>query len=344
MKKFFLIYTLLLLVSSVGYAQVDDDFSDGDFSNNPNWIGTSDLFFVNNWKQLQSCASSAVDAYLSTVSMVNYNATWNCSVRISTRPSAYNYSRFYLCAENADPTTGSALYVQVGGKKRNISLCIKNNNTLTVLAETEEQIVNEDDNRVELSVTYSSAGYILSYKMGNDDFKTINASVQDRINSNYCSVYYSCSSKKGSEYYFDNIKIVGEVKNVETQPVHEDTDTIDQSDTDTIGTEQNIAKLSLRATNFSPNGDGFEDECLIDYILPSDGYTATMQVFTPSGKRIAAIAENQLLQQSGTISWNGTNNSGSTVQIGLYVINCELINVSTGHSFKKLLIVSVSAR
>lgn len=504
MKKQFCIFFLTLFAVCSALAQLKDDFSDGDFTANPNWIGTSDLFVVNSWHQLQSRASGSATAYLSTVSMVNYNATWSCSVRISTRPSAYNYARYYMCAENQDPTTGNALYVQVGGKKRNISLCIKRNDAQTILAETEEDVLSADDNRIELSIQFSKLGYVLSYKVGNDDYKTIRANTQDRVNSNYCSVYYSCTSKTGSDYYFDNIEAIGEVRDadevlaadtsllsnliineimfepaadnqefvelynksevplllsemslttrnedgefrsgtvlpdVEIAPksyivlvkdaeqlcsyygiescelIHSVTwtrqlpndgatiyllygeqvivDSVDYSPKmhhQLLQTTKNVSlerispdlpsvcsswqsasaesgyatparrnsqyidienepeksvQLSVERPNFSPNGDGFEDECVINYALPSSGYTATIIVFTPSGVRIASVTENQLLQQSGTISWNGMSDSGSVVQIGIYVISCELININTGLSHRKLLTVYVSAR
>ena len=63
MKKT-LIFLLLLPFSL--FAQVTDDFSDGDFTQNPSWSGTADKFTINTNLQLQLDAEEAGTAYLST--------------------------------------------------------------------------------------------------------------------------------------------------------------------------------------------------------------------------------------------------------------------------------------
>ena len=55
---------IVLFFPVMASAQVSDDFSDGDFTANPAWIGTDTSFKVNNSYQLQSNATSAGEAWI----------------------------------------------------------------------------------------------------------------------------------------------------------------------------------------------------------------------------------------------------------------------------------------
>ena len=63
-------HTLLLLfffsLSLVADAQVNDDFSDADFTNNPTWNGADALYTVNSSGQVQTNDVVAGLAYLAT--------------------------------------------------------------------------------------------------------------------------------------------------------------------------------------------------------------------------------------------------------------------------------------
>jgi hypothetical protein len=67
--KFFSVL-LIILSSNLCQSQILEDFDDGNFSNNPSWIGDDSLFQVNTIGQLQSKGSTNVgkDIFLSTVS------------------------------------------------------------------------------------------------------------------------------------------------------------------------------------------------------------------------------------------------------------------------------------
>ena len=62
-----LLLTSFLLILCVCQAQVIDDFSDGNFNENPAWLGNDSLFIINDEKQLQLNAESDGNAWLSIV-------------------------------------------------------------------------------------------------------------------------------------------------------------------------------------------------------------------------------------------------------------------------------------
>lgn len=93
---------LILIVPICCFGQVVDDFSDGDFTDNPVWIGTEALFVVNANYQLQLNAESAGEASLFCEEDMANGVTdgeyeWQFWLREAFSPSANNFSDIYLC-------------------------------------------------------------------------------------------------------------------------------------------------------------------------------------------------------------------------------------------------------
>lgn len=99
MKKTFL---LLLLLPFSLFAQVSDDFSDGDFSQNPAWSGTDSCYTINPNFQLQLNANAADRAYLSLPFADFQEMEWRFWMREAFSPSGNNYADVYLCSNHAD--------------------------------------------------------------------------------------------------------------------------------------------------------------------------------------------------------------------------------------------------
>ena len=93
---------LILILPLSCMAQVVDDFSDGDFTDNPTWTGTEELFVVNNDKRLQLNAETAGNAWLFCDANVADSVTdgefeWRFWLREAFAPSTNNFSDVYLC-------------------------------------------------------------------------------------------------------------------------------------------------------------------------------------------------------------------------------------------------------
>ena len=122
MKKT-LIFLLLMPFSL--FAQVVDDFSDGDFTQNPTWSGTADKFTINTNSQLQLNAEEAGTAYLSTPITEYESMEWQFWIREAFSPSGNNFTNVWLCADNADledVTQGYFLRFGEGGSNDAIEL------------------------------------------------------------------------------------------------------------------------------------------------------------------------------------------------------------------------------
>jgi len=100
MKTFLL--TILLIIPVFAKTQLIEQFSDGDFTNNPVWTGTTSDFTVNTSGQLQTNASVASASYLSTPNLLTSLADkeWRFQLRQNFAGSATNYTRIFLTADD----------------------------------------------------------------------------------------------------------------------------------------------------------------------------------------------------------------------------------------------------
>jgi len=116
-----LIYIALLVAPLSLLAQFTDDFSDGDFTNNPTWTGdTQDYQVTAGELQLFHTDGSGTAAsgktYLSSAVQIADSTNWEFFVRQDFSPSSSNYSRVYLSTDAADllgPLNG--YFVRMGG-------------------------------------------------------------------------------------------------------------------------------------------------------------------------------------------------------------------------------------
>ena len=101
MKKALLLLVFLPLSL---LAQITDDFADGDFTHDPAWTGTTELYAVNSHQQLQLNAEGEGSAYLSIPFTAYESMEWRFWIKESFAPSGNNYSDVWLCANDANLT------------------------------------------------------------------------------------------------------------------------------------------------------------------------------------------------------------------------------------------------
>ena len=117
---FFKIIKLILVFLPLAFtAQLNEDFSDGNFTSNPQWNGDVANFIVNSSNELQLNAPSVSDiSYLSTeTGILDFSDTiiWNFRMNMLFSPSSNNTGRFYLVS-NFEDLKGSlnGYYIRIG--------------------------------------------------------------------------------------------------------------------------------------------------------------------------------------------------------------------------------------
>ena len=154
MKKILIILSLIC-PAYVCYAQVSEDFSDGDHLNNPTWTPDD----ANNWTvvngQLRSNSAVANSSFsISTPSAKALEAQWNFYVQLQFNTSGANFVDVYLVSEQADMLSSSnnGYFVRIGGTLDEISLYKMTAGVSTILINGTDGVTNRSNNLLRIRV------------------------------------------------------------------------------------------------------------------------------------------------------------------------------------------------
>ena len=132
MKKLIvLIFFLPFFVQS----QVVENFNDGDFTNNPVWMGDITSFNIESSQLHSNGSSTSSDTiYLSTSNAMIDSAEWNFLIDLKFAPSSINYVRVYLVANDSNLiSTPNAYYIQIQGTQGAVNFYKKQAGVSTLL-------------------------------------------------------------------------------------------------------------------------------------------------------------------------------------------------------------------
>ena len=226
MKTIRLLFLFLPLWAS---AQVIDDFSDGDFTSNPTWIGTDTCFTVNNNTQLQSAATVAGESYLSTTITERVSAgaflqgetEWRFWIRENFSPSANNYADVWLCADTVTlPYASRGYFLRFGaaGSQDAIELYRKDPEGEHLIIKGADAAiassfkvavkVNRDaEGRWILATDYDNVGNYIVEAEGQDDTYPVEG---------FFGFHLHFTSSNARKIYFDDIYVGPQI--IDTEP------------------------------------------------------------------------------------------------------------------------------
>lgn len=210
MKKAF--FLLLCFIPVISFTQINDDFSDGDFTNNPSWAGDVSEFTVNTNFQLQSNGPAATSTlHLSTNSSFANNCEWRFWVRCAFNPSSSNFARIYLISNQAD-LEGSlnGYFIQIGGVAGStdaIDLYRQDGNTSTKIFSGTPGHAGKNDNLLGIKVIRDASGNwsIYSDTLGGINYQLEGTTTDNTYNlSSFMGVVCTHTATRNTSFYFDD--------------------------------------------------------------------------------------------------------------------------------------------
>lgn len=213
MKGYWLLLTSILF-HFFGISQLEEDFSDGDFTNNPTWVGTPADFIINADEKLQLNAAVAGVSYLSTPNLLATlnDIEWRFNIRLNFSPSASNKAEVYLAGGNSDISTypdGLYLLFGEGGSLDAIRLFNRVGGINTQILEgTAGAIANAFD--ISVKVTYEASGVWSLYVDNNGGNAFVLDATANFPTANLQPEFgFLCTYtvSNATRFYFDNVYV-----------------------------------------------------------------------------------------------------------------------------------------
>lgn len=317
-KNIFSFFLFLYLGTNVSTAQISEEFSDGDFTSAPEWIGNTSDFIVNDQFRLQS-NNTAINStfYLSTASSLATNTEWTFWVQLAFNTSSANYVDAFLTASASDLTvnTTSGYFVRLGSTDDEICLYRKSaSGTITKIIQGTKQILNTSNNIIKIKVTRDEKNtWVLSRDIsGSGNNYVVEGSVVD--NTFNTSSYFGFLIKQSTasffqKHFFDDISVKNYVPDV-TPPSVVSATAISNNSVDILFNEPlDKASSELPGNYFSNNGLGIPSVVSIDAQNSSLVHLTFNKTFT-NGLNYSMIitgvkdlAGNELINGSVTFSY-----------------------------------------
>ncbi|MDF1671969.1 MAG: lamin tail domain-containing protein, partial [Vicingaceae bacterium] len=254
-----LLFITCLCLGSVGFSQFTDDFTDGDFTNNPTWSGDNALFTAATGV-LNSQNTGANNYYLSTPSTMSLNAQWDFYFNMMFGTSGVNYVDVYLTSDVSDVTNpNNGYFVRIGGTPDEVSLYKMVGGTPTILIDGPDGVINSTSNNpFNVRVTRDIANnWTLEYDDGVLGPYTNVGSIVDNSFSTSAffgiSITQSAAASPINNHFFDNIS-VGAIVGDTSAPVVDSLVVVNTTNLDVYFNEGVDLTTSQTLTNYTADG------------------------------------------------------------------------------------------
>jgi hypothetical protein len=202
------------------FSQLTEDFSDGDFNNNPKWTGDTLEFIVNSDFKLQLNGPSNTDtSYLCVeTGTLNFNAdiSWEFYIKLDFSPSNNNNVRYYLTSNNNNLKgylEGYFIRVGENGSLDKLKLYRQDGLNSTLLGSSVHTSFGVNPEfRVRVNRDINGNWEVLSDSTGGNNFiYELGVSDNNHTFSTFSGLWCKHTSSNNDNFFFDDINISGSV-------------------------------------------------------------------------------------------------------------------------------------
>lgn len=206
----------ILLVPFIAYAQFQDDFSDGNFTDNPAWQGHTDNFIVNSNFELQLNDFDPIisESQLTTVVALGGNISWEFFVRQTFAPSGSNFGSIYLLSNSNDLLNDlNGYYLKLGGVSGTvdaIELYKQSRDDDELLISGQAGKAGTDPLEARIKVTRDQAGnweLLVDYTGGTNFVSEGTAQDLEHPSGSYFGFLCKYTSTRNEDFFFNDIVV-----------------------------------------------------------------------------------------------------------------------------------------
>jgi len=95
-----------------------------------------------------------------------------------------------------------------------------------------------------------------------------------------------------------------------------------------MASPQSNSEITISPKVFSPDNDGYEDYCFINYQVTNAGFLANINVYDAAGRPVRNIANNATLALNGTFKWDGLDDKQQKLPVGIYIIITQIFDLN----------------
>lgn len=154
------IFSLLLMISTLGKAQIIENFEDNNILLNPTWQGDIVKFQSINGQLISNSKIANDRFYISTHSARLVKTQWEFELNLAFNTSSVNYVDVFLSSDSAVLTgLNSGYFIRIGGTEDEMSLYKKSGAAQVEILDGKNGKTDHSSNALKIKVLYDSMGF-----------------------------------------------------------------------------------------------------------------------------------------------------------------------------------------